>query len=222
MDCQNIIPLAQILARVIMMSFVSLGAILSIYWGWHLYKNGVQSAVSGEVESRGIALKFVSAGPGIVLAGFGAWLLSTVAAHPAFEYKAKVQGQTSAIDSPMGQVTQGRFMTVAAANKQASDSKAIDTKPAALDSKTAPACTCRAFITETNIKSMGGTAKASPSNEEILQSLEAALAAIRGAQVPGSTIASHTSRTLESLEYLRELAADEVARDQNAKANRKP
>lgn len=220
MNCEYLIPLSQIVARVVMMSLVSLGAIFSIYWGWRLYMEAVQSKVSGEVQYKGIIIKFVSAGPGIVLAGFGAWLLSTVAMHPAFKYKMEVQDQTDAVYSPMEPVTQGRFITVATNLKQTTDNIAKDAKRAAGVPKKAPACACRNFRKQVVSSSMGGISK-TPSNEEILQSLEVALAAVRATLAPGTTIAPQTLKTLESLEYLKELAVDEVARDQADATNGK-
>ncbi len=79
--CYQLIELAQISVRGLLMLLVSIGGFLSIYLGWRLYMNAIISSVSGELDTGKIKIRFAAAGPGIILAAFGAWLLTSVAQH---------------------------------------------------------------------------------------------------------------------------------------------
>ena len=80
-DPEVLLSVTQLLVRLFLMTFVSVGAILCINWGWRLYRECVVSRTSGELQSQNIKLKFTAAGPGVLLVAFGAWLLSLVATH---------------------------------------------------------------------------------------------------------------------------------------------
>jgi len=99
-ECGNYISLAQIIVRAILLFVVSIGGMISIFLGWQLYRDSIISKTSGSLETSGIKLRVTTASPGIVLAGFGAYLLSTVALHK-FETETVVSSQ--AITPPSSQ-----------------------------------------------------------------------------------------------------------------------
>jgi hypothetical protein len=54
----------------------SLGACMSIFLGWKLYRDGAVSSVDGEASTgTGWKLRLTAAGPGVFFALFGMWLL---------------------------------------------------------------------------------------------------------------------------------------------------
>lgn len=67
------------LFRGINMMLVTLGGLLSIYLGWKLYRDGIDSAVESEMQ-HGDNWKFTmkALGPGVFFALFGMWILVTV------------------------------------------------------------------------------------------------------------------------------------------------
>jgi hypothetical protein len=80
-DCGIPIELAQIFVRCVLLFMVSIGGCLSIFLGWRLYKDSIISKVDGEFNAGDIKIRISAAGPGIVLAGFGAYLLLSVSQH---------------------------------------------------------------------------------------------------------------------------------------------
>lgn len=72
---QMMIDLVLSTSRGAVLLISAIGGVLAIYWGWRLYCDSVVSQTSGEAKFKGITLKMVAAGPGVFLAGFGAWLL---------------------------------------------------------------------------------------------------------------------------------------------------
>jgi len=216
-DCQIFIPFFQIAARVLLMFMVSLGAILSIYWGWRLYRDVVVvSQVSGELEVKGLTLKFVSAGPGIVLAGFGAWLLSLVATHPMnFKLEQKVDEVPAVWYRPAQESAQPGLIRVGMTLSAKKDAVS-NAVPAALAPAPVRDCRCqplrRSSSTVIVLGNMGGSLK-DPSSLDILHSLESAIDVVSKAQSPGVEMDKEVLRTLRSLEYLKELAQDALAQD---------
>jgi hypothetical protein len=81
MDCNSNIEIAQILIRGALLLTVSAAGIFSIYLGWRLYRDAVVSKTIGAIEAPSFKLRFSAASPGVVLAGFGAYLVLAVAQH---------------------------------------------------------------------------------------------------------------------------------------------
>jgi hypothetical protein len=72
----NAIDLTIVLIRGATEIIAALGALLSIYLGWRLYRDGVTSPVQGELsQTRKWTAKLSSTGPGVFLAAFGIVLL---------------------------------------------------------------------------------------------------------------------------------------------------
>lgn len=80
-DCQTTIALAQIIVRGLLLSLVSAGGMVSIYFGWRLYQSAVLSQVEGEFSGHSLKVKLSAASPGVFLAAFGAYLLFSVSQH---------------------------------------------------------------------------------------------------------------------------------------------
>jgi hypothetical protein len=70
------IDLAMVVIRGIVLIVAALGGVLSIYFGWKLYRDGLASAVSAEASrNNSWAFKMRAVGPGVFFALFGAALL---------------------------------------------------------------------------------------------------------------------------------------------------
>lgn len=70
--------LIAIIARAVVLIVCSLAGTLSIYLGWRLYRDAVNSKTEGAAETSSLKVKFISAGPGVFFALFGMWLLVTL------------------------------------------------------------------------------------------------------------------------------------------------
>lgn len=80
-DCQSTIEFAQIVVRGLLLALVSVGGMISIYFGWRLYQAAILSKVEGEYSGPNLKFKLSAASPGVFLAAFGAYLLLSVAQH---------------------------------------------------------------------------------------------------------------------------------------------
>lgn len=81
MDCQSTIEFAQIVVRGVLLALVSVGGMVSIYFGWRLYQSAILSQVEGEFSTQSLKFKLSAASPGVFLAAFGAYLLLSVSQH---------------------------------------------------------------------------------------------------------------------------------------------
>jgi hypothetical protein len=77
MECTTI-DIILAVARSLILVIAAVSGTFCIYLGWKLYRDTVISKVSGEGEYKSFKFKFSSASPGIILAGFGFWLLVTI------------------------------------------------------------------------------------------------------------------------------------------------
>jgi hypothetical protein len=214
--CLELVPLAKIIARTIMMSFVSAGAIFSIYLGWRLYQECVKSTVFGELQTNRWKFKFVAAGPGVVLAAFGAWLLSLVAVHPfdrtiketieipptAFRSSAKSNLSSFILD-------EGFQKIAATGNPNSAKSKADPPQP----------CRCAPPLRisrEEKESYMDGHSK-EPTYTEIKAAIELALESTRAGKPTDPEKVKAKRSAVEALEYLREIAMEALQLESSQK-----
>jgi hypothetical protein len=81
MECTTI-EIILAVARSLILVVAAASGTFCIYLGWRLYRDTVISKVSGEGKYNSFKFKFSSASPGIILAGFGFWLLVTIVQMP--------------------------------------------------------------------------------------------------------------------------------------------
>jgi hypothetical protein len=198
--CEQLIPLAQIIARIFTMTLVSIGAILSIYWGWHLYCITAKSAISGELQSAKFKFKFVSAGPGIVLAGFGAWLLSIVAMHP-FSVEYDEQFGPTKPSASISHITQSRKKHILQIS--------APTGTADISAKTEP-CVCKPLRIKRKYFNLDGGGVTEPSYQEMKLAVETALTKIRAEPAKSSKEVELKKNAINALEYMLEVIDSEV------------
>ena len=61
MDCQSTIEFAQIVVRGVLLALVSVGGMVSIYFGWRLYQSAILSQVEGEFSTQSLKFKLSAA-----------------------------------------------------------------------------------------------------------------------------------------------------------------
>ncbi len=192
-----LLSLAQLLVRLFMMTFVSIGAILSINWGWRLYRDCIVSRTSGELQSQSIKLKFSAAGPGVLLAAFGAWLLSLVATH-------QFSVETTTPTKPTAHIVAGRFIKAQANATGTTSTVAANSKGA----KECERCAIRHFRSH----QMDGDSW-EPSSQDILNAVDAAISTFRSSPASQGSDTTQTIRSLRTLSYLRDMSALETRQD---------
>lgn len=201
-----LLSLAQLFARIIMMSFVSVGAILCIKWGWQLYREGIVSRTSGELQNQNIRFKFTAAGPGVILVAFGAWLLSLVATH-SFSIETSGLATTATVLPTKTSASEFMLKSVihyAQASNSNKDSSSTPTIPPQSTVK-CEKCLLRHFV----IRNMDGRVQ-EPTVSDIVGALDISIRNMRvNTPIPGA-LDSQNSNTLRTLSYLREAAVQEL------------
>lgn len=204
------LELAQILARIFMMTLVGIGALLSIYLGWRLYMGAVVSKVTGQLEAGGFKLKFAAASPGIVLAAFGAWLLSLVA-HHRFELIDEMLPRPASFQiAPLPYTSlkafiPGEFLQIADAQ--------IDTSPKATGSNST---SCQCLFRRRQYSFFGGTAGDIP-NATLKFGLKTALDELRTLPEGTATRMKDRDEALRTLAYLQWVVDGEIELESSTK-----
>jgi hypothetical protein len=71
------------IARACVLVICAAGSVLSIYWGWRLYKDAIASPTLGDASVGKYKVKLVAAGPGVFFAIFGMVILWKLVDRPA-------------------------------------------------------------------------------------------------------------------------------------------
>lgn len=194
------------------MAFVSVGAILSIYWGWRLYTECIASRVSGELHSKSLRFKFTAASPGVLLAAFGAWLLSLVATHPfSLESSSSLQRPTSL--STRSERSVGAF----AIENRSSFQMVVDTPRANAPQNPQKCDEC--ILKKIVIKNMDGR-EVAPSATEIADAIDVSIAKLRADHNTSGSSRDNAVTALQTLTYLREAARTQADAIANGTATR--
>ena len=205
-DPEVLLSVVQLCVRLFLMTFVSIGAILCINWGWRLYRDCVVSRTSGELQSQNMKLKFTAAGPGVLLVAFGAWLLSLVATHQFSVETSTPTKPTAYIESfPKAQNSQTADYRFWKTNEVANPTVSV---PPPQDLAKSERCAVRRFAS----RNMDGNAW-EPTSQEIQSAIETSMAAVRASTAVQPTSSPHSARVLRTLSYLREMTALEVRQD---------